>query len=87
MRHARPDDLEPLAPLLEQIRALPGVVEKTPGSFYRRSKGFLHFHIDGNDVYADVRLALDADFTRVRATTKTEQRSLVATARRAITSA
>jgi hypothetical protein len=83
VRHARADDLARLEPLLEQLRALDGLVERTPGAFYRKSKGFLHFHIDGDDVYADVKFAGDA-FDRVRVTTKREQQALVAAVRRAL---
>ena len=60
-----------------------GLVERTPGAFYRKSKGFLHFHIDGDDVYADAKLTND-DFDRVRVTTKEEQRAFVAAVRRAL---
>ncbi len=83
MRHARADDLEPLEPMLTQLRGLDGMVERTPGAFYRKSKGFLHFHIDGDDVWADVKLAGD-EFERVRVTTKREQQALVAAVRRAL---
>ena len=51
--------------------------------FYRRSKACLHFHADGDDIYADVRLYTD-DFDRTCATTKAEQRALVAAVRRAL---
>jgi len=83
MRHARADDLARLEPLLEQLRTLDGLVERTPGAFYRKSKGFLHFHIDGDDVYADAKLTGDA-FDRLRVTTKREQQALVAAVRRAL---
>jgi hypothetical protein len=83
MRHARQDDLEPLAPLLEQLRALDGLVERTPGSFYRKSSGFLHFHVDGDDVFADVKLD-GKEFERTRVTTKAEQRALVSSVRKAL---
>ena len=83
MRHARPDDVARLAPLLDQLRALDGLVERTPGSFYRKSSGFLHFHIDGDDVYADVKLD-GREFERRRVTTKTEQRTLVSSVRKAL---
>ena len=83
VRHARPDDLVPLEPLLEQLRAIDGLVERTPGSFYRRSTGFLHFHVDGDDIYCDVKLSGPA-FERVRATTKAEQRQLIAAVRRVV---
>ena len=51
--------------------------------FYRRSRACLHFHADGDDTYADVRLDGD-EFERTRATTKAEQRALVAAVRRAL---
>jgi hypothetical protein len=83
MRHARPDDLERLMPLLEQLRTIDALKEKSPGSFYRKSKGFLHFHIDGDDVFADVRLTDGGDFERRRVTTKTEQKALLTAVRHA----
>jgi hypothetical protein len=51
--------------------------------FYRKSKAFLHFHEDGNDVYADCRLD-GAEFDRMRVTTGVEQRKLVAAIRKAV---
>lgn len=83
MRHARPDDLVALAPLLQQLRGLDQLVERTPGNFYRKSKGFLHFHIDGDDVWCDVKLT-GPGFERVRATTETERRQLVSEVRRTL---
>ena len=83
MRHARPDDLEAIQPLLEQLRACTALTERTPGSFYRGSKGFLHFHVDGDDLWCDVKLS-GPTYERVRATTKAEQRSLVAAVRRSL---
>ena len=69
--------------MLANLRVLDGLVERTPGAFYRKSKGFLHFHIDGDDVYADAKLNGD-DFDRVRVTTKREQQVFVAAVRRAL---
>jgi len=83
MRHARGTDLDRIEPLLSQLREIDGLAERTPGAFYRRSKGFLHFHVDGDDFYADAKLAGD-DFDRVRVTTKREQQALVAAVRRAL---
>jgi hypothetical protein len=83
MRHARPDDLLQFPELLDQLRAIDGLVERTPGSFYRRSNGFLHFHIDGDDVWCDVKLS-GPDFDRVRATTKDEQQALLTAVRHAM---
>lgn len=74
MRHARPEDLDRLEPLLLRLRKLAGLKEKSRGTFYRGSRAFLHFHEDGGSFYADVRLA--DDFERFAATSSTEQRSL-----------
>ena len=83
MRHPRAGELDSIAPLLVQLRAIDGLVEKTPGAFYRKSKAFLHFHIDGDDYYADVRLGAP-EFERMRVTTKAEQRTLVVAVRKAL---
>jgi hypothetical protein len=76
MRHISPARLEPLEPLLEGLRALDGLVERTRGVFYLRGRAFLHFHEDGErDVYADVRLG--PDWERRRVTTRAAQATLV----------
>jgi hypothetical protein len=84
VRHARDEDLDRIEPLLGQLRAIDGLTEKSRGVFYRRSRACLHFHAEGDDTYADVRLAGD-EFERVRATTKSEQKALVAEVERALT--
>jgi hypothetical protein len=76
VRHARVEDLEALGGLLDGLRALPRLKERTPGSFYLGGKGFLHFHIDGDDVWADVKVP-GPEFDRRRATTAGEQRDLL----------
>jgi hypothetical protein len=83
MRHSREGDLDAIEPTLAQIRALAGLKEKKQGTFYRGSSGFLHFHIDGDDFYADVKLD-GRSFERMRATTKAEQRALVSAIRKAL---
>jgi hypothetical protein len=77
MKHAGPDTLATLAPLLARIRALPGLVERTPGCFYRSSKAFLHFHEDPSGTHADVKLA-PSGFTRLRAQEAHEHEVLMA---------
>ena len=83
MRHARTEDLDRIEPVLVQLRGIEGLTEKSRGVFYRRSRACLHFHADGDDICADVRLSGD-DFERTRTTTKTEQRALLAAVRRAL---
>jgi hypothetical protein len=83
MRHARPEDLDAIESLLEQLRTVPGIREKSPGTFYRGSKAFLHFHVDGDDFFADVRLG-GPEFERMRTTTKADQRTLIAAVRKSL---
>ena len=55
MKHATPQALAQVADLLAQLRAVPGLVEKRPGIFYRKGRAFLHFHEDPAGLFADVR--------------------------------
>ena len=75
MKHAGPDALDRLALLLASLREVPGLREKSNGTFYRGSRAFLHFHEDLTGLFADVRF--DDDFERVRVSTKTEQERLL----------
>jgi hypothetical protein len=63
--------------LLAQLRGVEGLVEKSTGTFYRKSRAFVHFHEDPTGLYADVRLEADGDFTRLRVTTAAEQKRLM----------
>ena len=85
MKHAGPATLQALAPLLARVRALPGLVERTPGCFYLGAKAFLHFHEDASGTHADVKLDATG-FTRVRAASAMEQDALVALASSALAS-
>lgn len=76
MKHAGVQTLTALEPLLSKVRRHPGLVERTPGSFYRRSKAFLHFHEDVQGIFADIKLNGD-EFTRLRVTTSEEQARLL----------
>lgn len=55
MKHAGAASLATLAPLLEQLRALAPLTERKPGTFYLRSKAFLHFHEDALGLFADLK--------------------------------
>ena len=83
MKHAQSDALDSLEPLLREIRLIPGLVERSRGVFYRRSKAFLHFHEDPSGIHADVRI--DAKFERYRAETASEQLALLNMIRSAAT--
>jgi len=86
MKHASHGSLARLAPLLEQLRAISGLVERTPGSFYRRSAAFLHFHEDPAGLFADVKLDL-ASFERLPVNTRAEQAALLRAVQRALSNA
>ena len=72
MKHASARTLQQLAPLIERVRALPGLVERTPGAFYYRSSAFLHFHEDPAGLFADAKLDFKA-FQRHRVSPRAEQ--------------
>ena len=82
MRHATPESLETITDLLTQLRGIDGIVEKRPGAFSRGSRAFLHFHEDPTGLYADVRI--DAEFERMRVTTKAERKRLLSVVRAAV---
>ncbi len=75
MKHAGPDALDALERLLGQLRRRSGLSEKSRGIFYRGSRAFLHFHEDGAQLFADVRLA--GDFVRLPASTSAQQAILL----------
>jgi len=76
MKHAGPTTLASLSELLARLRCVEGLVEKKPGTFYFRSKAYLHFHEDPAGVFADVRLNGE-DFERFAVNTRHEQESLL----------
>lgn len=73
MKHATSATLDALSPLLQRVRAFDGLVEKSPGIFYSKSKPFLHFHYDPAGTFADLRLKPDEEFTRFRVDSSEEQ--------------
>jgi hypothetical protein len=79
VRHARSEALDALEPLLDELRQVPGLVEKQRGVFSRRSKAFLHFHEDASGLHADVRTS-DV-FERFRVETPEERARLLALVR------
>jgi hypothetical protein len=75
MKHAGPSALDALEPLLAELRALDGLVEKKRGTFYRRSAAFLHFHEDAAGLFADLKQGDDWD--RLRVSTARERKALL----------
>lgn len=84
MKHAGREAIVALEPLLKELRALDELKERTPGTFYRKSKAFLHFHEDPAGFFADVRLKADGEFERLRVTTAAERKRFVALVRMAL---
>lgn len=77
MKHASAQTIAQLAPLLAQVRALPGLKEPKPGTFYRRAQAFLHFHEGPAGLFADAKLDLKT-FTRMPVNTPAQQAALLA---------
>jgi hypothetical protein len=76
VKHAGPETFARIAGLLDELRRREGLREPRPGTFYIRSKAFLHFHDDPAGIFADVKLDL-VDFTRLAVTTPAQQRALL----------
>jgi hypothetical protein len=71
MKHAGPESLDGIEPLLEKLRVHAALTEKKRGTFYRKSSAFLHFHEDPAGMFADLKL--DGVFQRFRVSTRAEQ--------------
>jgi hypothetical protein len=82
MKHAGAPALDVLEPVLAQIRALEGLKEKSRGAFYRKSKGFLHFHEDPAGFFADLKKG--DDFVRLPVNNRIEIAALLREAKKAL---
>ncbi|HEY6418075.1 MAG TPA: hypothetical protein VIX59_03645 [Candidatus Binataceae bacterium] len=83
MKHAGPDALDQLEPILAELRKLPGLKEKKRGAFYHGPSGFLHFHEDPAGFFADVKLN-GREFVRMPANNAREVATLLRKAARAV---
>lgn len=83
MKHAGTERLVELSPYLDQLRAIPELREKSLGVFYRKSRAFLHFHEDGANTFADVRLD-GSEFERYPCSTESERNSLLKAIRKTL---
>jgi hypothetical protein len=82
MKHAGPDALDRLEPLLKALRKKPGLKEKSRGTFYRGARAFLHFHEHGPEFFADMRVG--EDFERFAASSAAERAALLKTLDKAL---
>ena len=84
MKHAGPQALDELEPLLREIRKLEieGLIEKKRGTFYHRGSAMLHFHEDPLGFFADLKV--DGEFTRLAINTKREEAAFLRRARSAL---
>lgn len=76
MKHATETTLKKFEPLLSELDKIAKLKKKKLGVYYLKSKAFLHFHEQEDDLFADVRLN-PPDFDRVKVTTNQEQKALV----------
>ena len=81
MKHAGKEALDALEPLLGSLRVLPGLKEKSRGSFYAKSRAFLHFHEDPKGLFADIRDETGGDFERLDVTHESGRGALLTLAR------
>jgi hypothetical protein len=84
MKHAGSAALDALEPLLERLRALGVLREKSRGVFYVKSRAFLHFHEDPSGLYADIRTPDGRDFHRVKVDSPEAEAALIARASAAV---
>ena len=75
MKHAGPETIARLAPLLAELRNLAPLREPKPGTFYRGSSAFLHFHEDADGDFADLKV--DGDWERSRVVSVRERATLL----------
>ena len=75
MKHARDPALDSIEPLLERLRLIPVLQERSRGVFYCRSRACVHFHEDSAGIFADVRVAVH--WQRVAVNTDAERDALV----------
>jgi hypothetical protein len=54
MKHATARALDELEPVLEELRRIDGLKERSRGVFYRGGRSFVHFHEDPMGFFADL---------------------------------
>ncbi len=82
MKQAGPQALDRLEPILDEIRRLDGLKEKSRGTFYCGGTGFLHFHEDPAGFFADLKTG--GDFVRFPINSTAETQTFLRRARAAV---
>jgi hypothetical protein len=82
MKHAGPDALDRLEPLLGEVRKIAALKERSRGVFYRSARAFLHFHEHGDAFFADMRVG--NDFQRFETTTAAQRVAFLSALKRAL---
>jgi hypothetical protein len=77
VKHAGAAALDRLEPILIRLRGFPALKEKARGTFYVKSRAFLHFHEDPAGLFADLRAHDGPDFDRMRVETEDERAALM----------
>jgi hypothetical protein len=83
MKHISPERLQSLQDLLASIKTINGLREKKSGVFYRKSAAFLHFHEEGELVFADLKRD-GKNFSRLPVSTVRQRQSLLAQIRQVV---
>ncbi len=79
---AGPEALTKLQELIRQLRGIPQVREKSPGTFHLLGQAFVHCHETDGKLHADLRKASGTGFDRYAVDTSPEQRKLIDEAKR-----
>jgi hypothetical protein len=80
MKHATPSVLDTIEPLLQRLRRIDGLSERSRGVFYRKGVATLHFHEDPAGLFADLKVK--GAWRRLRVSTARERAALLREARR-----
>jgi hypothetical protein len=82
MKHATKPVLKRLEPVLERLRILAGLNERSVGVFYLHGSAFLHFHEDACGIFADVRVGIE--WERLPVNTGKQRSALIRRIRRLV---
>ena len=85
MAHAGPEALAKLQETIRQLRAVPQVRERSPGTFQLVGQPFVQFHETDGKLHADLRKLSGTGVERYAVDTSPEQRKFIDEAKRRAT--